>query len=587
MYRFFVALFFLSSASLCALSYLVDFEGVEDPSVLKAIKITSQLSSLKKRPPASINALKYRAESDIPEILKVLHAYGYYEATVAVRFKEEEEKTRVIIRVEEGPAYKLGSFTFDIYSKNPEVAVFCAPVGLSEIGIKLGKTALATDVVEAELKLLQLLSECGYPLAQITGREIVADGKTKALTVALKIDAGVLTYFGKTKIEGLLSVHPRLVEQKTSWKEGDIYNSALVEATQKELIDTGLFSSVLITHTEGSEDTPLLPMHIELAESKHKSVNVGISYQTFYGPGITFGWENRNIDGMGRSLRLQGDATKKSHTGIATYFISDFYRIGQDYSWQAEALHEDIRAYSERSYSLVNRLERSLGTAFRFSAAAKVEKLYVTSSVDNGAFLLLEFPLYLRWSTSNNLLNPTQGMAVEYLAIPSLNTEALRSLYVTQRLTYSLYLPVNAGQSIVVAQKLTLGVISSDSLGVVPVPKRYLGGSEEDLRGYHYRTVSPLARHDKPIGGRSAVYYTLEARLRVSEKIGLVPFFDLGNVWLEQIPQTGGKWFKSVGLGVRYFSFMGPFRVDMGFPLDRRKGLDPVYRIFVSIGQMF
>jgi translocation and assembly module TamA len=139
---------------------------------------------------------------------------------------------------------------------------------------------------------------------------------------------------------------------------------------------------------------------------------------------------------------------------------------------------------------------------------------------------------------------------------------------------------------IVLAQHLTFGSILSEGLNDVPVSKRFFGGSEEDLRGYRYQSVSAL-RHHKPIGGRSAFYYTIESRFRVSRTIGLVPFFDLGRVYSNPFPTFGGKWFKSVGLGLRYFSFLGPFRFDLAFPLDRRKILDPHYKILVSIGQTF
>ena len=125
-------------------------------------------------------------------------------------------------------------------------------------------------------------------------------------------------------------------------------------------------------------------------------------------------------------------------------------------------------------------------------------------------------------------------------------------------------------------------------MGLIPYLYRnaFWGDSENELRGYRYRTVSPLD-DDKPIGGRSAIYFTMETRLRVSKTIGLVPFLDIGNVYETQYPTAHGKWLKSAGLGLRYFSFMGPFRIDLAFPLDRRKEIDPVYKILVSIGQTF
>ncbi|MEK7340069.1 MAG: BamA/TamA family outer membrane protein, partial [Verrucomicrobiota bacterium] len=123
-------------------------------------------------------------------------------------------------------------------------------------------------------------------------------------------------------------------------------------------------------------------------------------------------------------------------------------------------------------------------------------------------------------------------------------------------------------------------------LSEVPVPKRLLGGTDEDLRGYRYRTVSPL-RGKKPIGGRAAIYLNFELRFQVTKSIGLVPFLDLGNVQTYEHLALHGKWFKSIGLGLRYFTFVGPFRLDVAFPLDRRKHIDSVYKILVSIGQTF
>ena len=52
---------------------------------------------------------------------------------------------------------------------------------------------------------------------------------------------------------------------------------------------------------------------------------------------------------------------------------------------------------------------------------------------------------------------------------------------------------------------------------------------------------------------------------------------------------TEGKilqWFKSVGGGFRYFTFFGPLRFDVGFPLNKRK-IDPNFQIYASVGQAF
>jgi translocation and assembly module TamA len=234
----------------------------------------------------------------------------------------------------------------------------------------------------------------------------------------------------------------------------------------------------------------------------------------------------------------------------------------------------------------MNRIDRKLSERMRFSIGGQGERLYVTSSAQNGNYWLVELPIYLRYSTANHLLNPTSGFIVEYTTTPSLNITDVQDFYLVNQFSESSYHAFNKSEWIVFAQKLTVGSILSESLHAIPLSNRYLGGSEIDLRGYRYRTVSPL-KHKKPIGGRSAIYFTAETRFRITKKIGLVPFFDLGRVGTSILPDWQGKWYKSTGLGIRYFSFMGPFRIDIAFPLNRRRGIDPVYKVLVSIGQTF
>ncbi len=169
---------------------------------------------------------------------------------------------------------------------------------------------------------------------------------------------------------------------------------------------------------------------------------------------------------------------------------------------------------------------------------------------------------------------------------PSGNFSKPEKWYLSQMLAYMTYWPVDKSEILVIAQQAIVESIASKSLESVPVPKRVLGGTDQEMRGYRYRTVSPLQGH-KPIGGRSGIFYTFETRVRVGKKIGLVPFFDIGNVHLTTIPKFDAKWLKSTGLGIRYFTFLGPLRFDIAFPLERRKGIDPRYRVLVSLGQTF
>lgn len=590
MYTVFLSSILLfACAPLMGVAYQVTFEGIEESQVLKDLKRASQLTSFKKRPPDSLNALRYRADSDIPNLMKVLESQGYYEAQISVQIHEMYGQQEVVVRIRLGPRYTLEAFNLHLYSEAEAIKTSCS---LDEIHIHLHTPAITETILDGELNVLQWLSERGYPLAKVEERKVIVDGKTKTVRVTLDVDAGQCVGFGTTTIQGTQRVKKRCIEQHITWKEGALYDSRHIHATQGSLVHSGLFSSILITHDEVPSAEGPLPLKIEVSETKHKSVNVGIGYQTAFGYGATFGWENRNVGGMGRTLSFQGECMRSSQTGIATYIHSDFNGSGQDMIAKAQADNETLFAYSLRSYSLMGRFERSVNRRLRGSWGLRSNCLFLTETPLKGQYWLVEVPLYARWSSSNNPLNPSRGATMEYTVTPTWNGTRWEKSYLTQVVKISAYRSLARKERVVLAQKLTLGCILSNGVDPIPLSNRFLGGSEEDLRGYRYKSVSPFAEN-KPVGGRSAVYYTLETRFRVNTLLGLVPFFDLGNVYATPYPSCKGKWLKSVGLGLRFFTFIGSFRIDVAFPLNPRKPLDPHkpvdprYETLVSIGQMF
>jgi translocation and assembly module TamA len=570
-----------------AISYSVRIEGVEEEKVLRALRNSSQLMNLRKKLPNSINSLRFRAESDIPELIKILHAYGYLEAEIDVQFIPEADEYNVLLLVKPGPLYTIAEYNVYLEIDGQPLENSCVPLSLGDLGITLGEPLETKNILQSELSALEILASYGYPLAEIKNREIIADGKTKQVQVSLKLEMGPVASFGPTTIEGNCSVRSCLIEQQILWCENDRFDSCLVEQTQQALMDTGLFSSVYITYPKDLEDDSFLPMKIEVAETRHKSISAGVSYQTTFGPGATLGWENRNINGLGRKFIFQANIAQRIHSGILSYQIPHFCLINNNYTIQAEAAHESIKPYRMQSYNVLNRFDRPVNACYYFSIAAELEYLIVRGSVDNGNFFLAEVPIHLRWTNVEDFLNPLCGVRFDYRACPTMNIKKASECYYSQLFTFSSYIPLWRNEILVLAQKVTVGTIISNGLGAVPVPKRFFGGSEENLRGYRYYTVSPLKHHDKPIGGRSAIFYTIEPRFRFNDYFGLVPFFDIGNVYLKQWPTFKGKWRKSVGLGFRYFSFIGPLRLDVAFPLNRREDLDPHWWVFVSLGQSF
>jgi hypothetical protein len=92
---FFAPFFFIPIQAFAEMNYKVEFIGLEDKNTLGAIKSKSDLIQLQNRPPASVNGLRYRIKADIPEMIKILHSYGYYDASITSEIQNDSFRAKV------------------------------------------------------------------------------------------------------------------------------------------------------------------------------------------------------------------------------------------------------------------------------------------------------------------------------------------------------------------------------------------------------------------------------------------------------------------------------------------------------------
>lgn len=585
MKRLLFALF--APAFLAAIPYEINFVGLKDSSTLKALLDASDLVVLQDRPPASVNGLRYRIASDIPTLLKVMRAYGYYDATITSDVRNEKETVQVYILIHPGPQYTIASYKI-YHGDCTELASLpsCNPFSPESLGLELGIPAYSVNIVNAELNLLTELARCGYPLATVEKRRVEVDMAEKVVNAASCIDEGPLSKFGPISIYGLDTVKSRYVLRRLAWKEGEIYSPDDVEATQKRLINSDLFSSVMISHGDTLDAMGELPMKMRLSEAKHRQVSIGVYYATVDGPGVTFTWTHRNLRGMGETISLDGDFSVRYVAGKITYKKPDFLTMNQTYRALAQIERERIHPFTAFIYRFANYIDKKFDPMRNLTIGLDVSHFIISNSASNGAYLLASLPLFVSYNTSDDIMNPTTGYTIVYQGIPFQSLWHAGQHFYKQRLTGTFYIPMGTKRAIF-AGRIQFGSIAGANQENIPLPVLFLGGSEDDLRGYRYMTVSPLNIHRKPYGGRSAIFLTAETRFQFTQTIGIVPFADFGTVTFEELPQFNAKWYKSVGIGLRYFTFFGPLRADIGFPLDRRRGVDPAFRIYASIGQTF
>ena len=79
-----------------------------------------------------------------------------------------------------------------------------------------------------------------------------------------------------------------------------------------------------------------------------------------------------------------------------------------------------------------------------------------------------------------------------------------------------------------------------------------------------------------------------EARAKITDTIGVVPFADGGSYYESSVPRLGRTllYGVGVGLGLRYYTAFGPLRLDLATPLYKRSADSPI-QVYISLGQAF
>ena len=574
--------------------YEVKFEGIENEEALQLIQNISKLEKLKDSPPATLNGLKRRAEGDLPIIIQALHSFAYYNAEANFTISKDQED--VIIKIDPGPIYPFAQFTIRYFENGKEIpeSSLQKPISLDELNVHINDPALPETILSAEDTLLDLLNLQGYAFAKINHRDVFADLQAKNVIVLMDVELGPLTKLGPVRIHGLERIHEDFFFKKMKWKEGDLYHPKTIEKTQEALELSGLFRSITITHAEEPVDGNIMPLDITVIEAKQRTIGFGLNFTTELGPGITAEWEDRNILGQGEKISIRTDLWKDLQDGRISYTIPDFKCQDQNLIWVLDGHHQHTKSFTETAVSLSGTIEKKINEKLRISYGGMFKVLRSMRSAFNGTFDLIKTPLQLRWSNTDSLLDPTKGETVQIKLIPSLQIHDHPFAYSINTFTGTYYQPLTVDKKFIFAAKFTLGSIIGASKHDIPPPERFYAGSENSIRGYRFLTVSPIGPHDKPLGGRSLLLYTLEIRARFKENFGLVFFYDIGNVYKNYYPDFKKGLLQSTGLGLRYYTPIGPIRLDLAFPLNRRKKrdghrgyIDNALEAYFSIGQSF
>ncbi len=569
--------------------YKSSVTGIESTGTSDEFRTLSTLRNTKE--PANLAQIALRARADEALLDRLLRAHGYYGATIASKIVPAPAaggEASVALTVTPGARYDYGSVVIVTPEGAPRDVIDKA------LALAPGSAVDAAQTIEGREQVQLALPNAGYPFARVAEPEIVVDHDARRARYSLKVDPGPQARFGRSMMRGRPVFGARHLRTIARFKEGEVYNQALVDDLRRALIATSLFSSVQIApkRRDESDGAVLADLDVAVAPAKLRTVSAELGYDTIDGIRFEASWRHRNLvppEGAVTGRVVFGDREQSLGGDLV---FSNWRRRDQTLALTSSLGHFNTQAYESYALDLNASVQRRTTLIFQkdwtysygieLAASNEQDRGLIDGKRPQRQFFFLALPGSLGYDGSNDVLDPTRGFRLNGRASPEFSLEGSFS-YLRLHVDGSLYQPI--APRLIAAGRLAFGAIVGAPLGAIPPSRRFYVGGGGSVRGYGYQDIGPKDANNVPVGGRSSTELALEFRYKVTKTIGVVPFLDAGSLYTSEYPKFRDFQY-GAGLGVRYYSAFGPIRFDAATPLNPRKG-DPTIAVYVSIGQAF
>ena len=568
--------------------------GSED--LADTVKEASTVRSLQSQDQTDPQDLLAAARSDYGHILAALYAKGYYSVTVRILIDGREAAnipaleapqsiSTILVQVDPGQPFRFGLARVAPLAPGTEL-----PEGFQRDAVaESGAVKSAVDVAIAAWR------ESGNAKAFVTADEVVADHAARRVDADVTLDPGPRLRFGRLEISGEERMRERRIRKIAGLPEGETFSETELRRAESRLRRTGIFASVALTEDDQITAPDLLGITALVVEQKPRRYSLGAEVASLDGVSLTASWLHRNLLGGGERLEVKGDVTN-----IGSGLSGVDY--GVDVTLDRPAtLTPDTSAGLILSYSHEDEVDYNLDSAsfgLRFShifseqltARVGLTYNYLDGRDPGGRFFFrnMALPFGVTWDRRDVANNPTKGFYLDATAKPFLGFGTTGS-GLRATVDGRAYRSLGEPGRFVLAGRLQAGAIYGSGLLETPRDDLFFSGGGGTVRGQPYRSLGvAVTRGFGPeflIGGKFFLAGSLELRAKVSDKIGVVGFFDWGSIGIDGFGGDLANSHAGAGVGLRYDTGLGPIRVDIAAPISGTTG-DGV-QFYVGLGQSF
>lgn len=450
----------------------------------------------------------------------------------------------------------------------------------------------AKDFIATKSNIIKALLDQGYCSYDLDNKAYVDLDKCQAeLNYTLK-KGGICT-FGDANIQGLKTIDEDVILSRVRAKKGERFDPKKVKETYAGIYSLNSFDSVQVNVDRKIYNE--VPIDITLSEVEDAyHLEVGAGYDTYVGPRVHASILKKNFYGNAQQTGLKLSWSQKEQLAVGNFYkpaLFFLYGYGIDFGAELGYSNLEFRGFQEDKGFLKTYLEHNEGR-LKLRGGLALENIEISlldnldddeeliQAVNEGTFLLFYPYIHAVYDARDDKLNPKYGYYLSGLLEYGIDYKPDASSYIKTLLE---------GRFIHTFDKLTLATVGK--VGVVdvvsnelPESKFFFAGGSFSNRAYGFNSIGVIESStvDSIAGASTFLNLSLEADYPIWGNLYGAVFSD--NTMLnEESYDFSGEVISSAGLGVRYLTPIGPFKLDVGFNVN-----DPSqYGISFQIGQSF
>ena len=416
--------------------------------------------------------------------------------------------------------------------------------------------------------LTQSSNDEGYANADINPKINTRENE-QLVDVDFQITKGELVYINHINITGNTITRDKVIRRQLEVVEGDLYSSSKLRSSYANLNKLRYFEEADF-QTEKGPDKSKVDINIRVKEKSTGMFMVGAGYSSVDQAVIMGQITQQNFLGYGQILSLKGSVgstTNNIDLSFTEPWLFDLPLWSQANIWKYKKIYDSYTLDSRGAgltlgYPLWEKIVGYVGYKLTADDISEVSASAPFQIKDQeGQLITSAVTLSLIRDTTNDYIFPSNGTKAN-ISIARAGGPLQGDANYTQY-SASLYVYYPLPLDVVFGVKGRMGYIQGHDGVEIPIFSRYVLGGINSLRGFRYIGPTNPGTEDT-IGGTTMLLFNVEMVFPFIKESGMkiVAFYDAGNAWNDRYYLDDLR--QSVGLGLRWYSPIGPLRLEYG-----------------------